>query len=60
MWGLMLLFTVILLPDIVREGGWRAWVAVLASVGPPVVILRELAAVIRRRRHSARPKQPDA
>jgi hypothetical protein len=56
----MLLFTVILLPDIVREGGWRAWVAVFLSVGPPLVILRELAAVIRRRRHSARPKQPDS
>ncbi|MEU9510560.1 hypothetical protein AB0D32_30250 [Micromonospora sp. NPDC048170] len=59
--GLMLLFTVILLPDIVSEGGWRAWVAVPVSVGLLVVFLRDLAALIQRRRHSPRPEQgPDA
>ncbi|MEV4498630.1 hypothetical protein AB0J84_23410 [Micromonospora arborensis] len=45
-WGLMLLFTVILLPGVVNEGGWRAWIAVPASIGLLVAVLRELAAVI--------------
>ncbi|MET8252788.1 hypothetical protein [Micromonospora sp. NPDC005197] len=58
--GLMLLFTVILLPGIVSEGGWRAWIAVPSSVGLVVVFLRELAAVIQRRRHRPKPERPDA
>ncbi|MDG4782858.1 hypothetical protein O7614_24655 [Micromonospora sp. WMMD961] len=58
--GLMLLFTVILLPGIVGEGGWRAWIAVPASIGLVVVLLRELAAVIQRRRRPPQPERPDA
>ncbi|NJP33453.1 hypothetical protein [Micromonospora thermarum] len=58
--GLMLLFTAVLLPDIVTEGGWRAWIAVPVSAGLLVLFLRDLAVVIQRRRRSPGPERPDA
>jgi hypothetical protein len=31
--GAMLLLSAILLPEVIAEGGWRAWVATITSVG---------------------------
>ncbi|GIF71243.1 hypothetical protein Asi02nite_07610 [Asanoa siamensis] len=40
--GLMLLLTAVLLPEIVAEGGWRAWVGVPVSVGVLGAFLAEI------------------
>ncbi|GLW31021.1 hypothetical protein [Actinoplanes regularis] len=46
----MLVLTVLLLPDAIRDGGWRVWVAPVAGVYVLWLFASEVRAIVRERR----------
>jgi hypothetical protein len=51
----MLLLSAILLPEIIAEGGWRAWTAAVTSFGVLCFFAGALRTLLRRRRSPAAP-----
>ncbi|MEV4757575.1 hypothetical protein AB0J86_21020 [Micromonospora sp. NPDC049559] len=51
--GLVLLYTAIRLPEVVSEGGWRAWIGVPVSIALLWYFVVEVRAALRGRRGRA-------